>query len=290
VNFKRQESARLFWMAQGYADSMPTTEAVMFGGLPYRRTGVKTLDSRSTVEYRLTGRDGLSGSAGYQIVSFDRPETVPGFLQGGHAFDANATYMHEIDARLSVGANYGIRRASVVNDTVPFILHTVEGAVNYALTPSWSMSALGGIVFLRANSEADAQTGPAVRVALSHHRQSLATRFWYQRAYTPSFAFGGTVASQEAGFGLHTPLFHSRRWYTDQSAYFRDDQPLTDIKQQLPLRSFRTNSIIGWQPGPWVRLEGFYSRTQQSSLRVGGQIYRNRIGVQVITSKPVRIQ
>ena len=52
---------------------------------------------------------------------------------------------------------------------------------------------------------------------------------------------------------------------------FRDDQPLTDILNQLPLRSLRTNSVIGWTPQVWVRVEGFYSRSQQSSLRFGGQ-------------------
>jgi hypothetical protein len=290
ISLKRQESARLLWNAQANAEAMPTTDAVLFGGLPYRRTGVKTLDARSLVEYRFSARDGIAGSAGYQIVSFDRPETVPGFLQGGHAIDASLTWRHELNGRLSVGGDYGIRRAAVVDDTVPVILHTVEGAVNYELTPSWSMSALGGVVFLRANAESDAQTGPAVRIAFTHHRNSLALRTWYQRAFTPSFAFGGTVKSQEAGLGFHSPLFHSRRWYTDQSAYFRDDEPLSNIKEQLPLRSFRTYSTIGWQPQQWVRVEGFYARSQQSSLRVGGLIYRNRIGIQVITSKPVRIQ
>ena len=43
-------------------------------------------------------------------------------------------------------------------------------------------------------------------------------------------------------------------------------------------------------PQPWIRLEGFYSRVQQSSLRAGGQLTRNRIGFQIVTSKPVRLQ
>ena len=46
---------------------------------------------------------------------------------------------------------------------------------------------------------------------------------------------------------------------------FRDNQPLTNTLEQLPLRSLRTNSTFGWQPQRWVRVEGFYSRLQQSS-------------------------
>ena len=71
---------------------------------------------------------------------------------------------------------------------------------------------------------------------------------------------------------------------------FRDNQPLTSTVEQLPLRSLRTFSILGWEPQNWMRLEAFYSRVQQTSLRAGGQLYRNRIGFQIVTSKPVRMQ
>ena len=73
------------------------------------------------------------------------------------------------------------------------------------------------------------------------------------------------------------------------SAVFRDDTPLTSAFQQLPLRSLRTNSMLGWEPQPWVRLEVFYARVQQTSLRYAGQLYRNRVGFQIVTSKPVRV-
>ena len=169
------------------------------------------------------------------------------------------------------------------------MIHSVQGAVDYVVSPSWSVAALAGVSILAANSAAEGQTGPAVRLTVSHHRESLTLRAWYLRAYTPSFAFGGTVTSQEVALGLRTPLFNSRRWYTDQSAEFRDDEPLTNALDQLPLRSFRTNSVIGYSPQPWVRIEGFYSRVQQSTLRVGGQVYRNRVGVQIVTSKPMRM-
>ena len=71
---------------------------------------------------------------------------------------------------------------------------------------------------------------------------------------------------------------------------YRDNEPLTDLVQQLPLRSLRTYSIVGWEPQRWVRFEGFYSRVQQTSLRAGGLLYRNRVGIQIVTSKPMRVQ
>ena len=75
----------------------------------------------------------------------------------------------------------------------------------------------------------------------------------------------------------------------DHSAVFRNDRPLTSTFEQLPLRSLRTNSVLGFSPEPWVRLEAYYSRVQQTSLRAGGQLFRNRVGFQIVTSKPVRV-
>jgi hypothetical protein len=112
----------------------------------------------------------------------------------------------------------------------------------------------------------------------------------YLRSYIPSFGFGGTSTNQEVGVSFRTPLFNNAHVYTTQSGVFRDDTPLTDLAFQLPLRSLRTYSIIGWQPDRWVRLEGFYARVQQTSLRAGGQVYRNQIGFQIVTSKPMRMQ
>ena len=58
----------------------------------------------------------------------------------------------------------------------------------------------------------------------------------------------------------------------------------------LPLRSLLVYSIVGWEPQRWVRIEGFYARAQQSTLRPGGDVNRNRVGVQIVTSKPMRMQ
>jgi hypothetical protein len=110
------------------------------------------------------------------------------------------------------------------------------------------------------------------------------------RSYIPSFGFGGTIQNEEVGAGYRTNVFGSRRWYLDNSAVFRNDTPLVSTGLQLPLRSLRTYSILGWEAQRWVRIEGFYARVQQTSLRPGGELSRNRIGFQIVTSKPMRVQ
>jgi hypothetical protein len=110
--------------------------------------------------------------------------------------------------------------------------------------------------------------------------------------FMPSFGGGGAVQMQEIAASYYTPLLRSRRLYTTHSFSLRDNDPLLEAVpgQQLRLRTMRFNSRIGWAPQPWVRVEGFYSRAQQRTFLVGGDIGRNRLGVAIITSRPLRMQ
>jgi len=290
INLKRQETARLSWFAHGNAAALPSTEAIELGGIPYRHTGAKTLDSRGGVEYVFSARDSLVTTLNYQRVAFDRPADVRVGLRGGDVAESLNVWRHKINSRLATGADYSFRRARVVGDPEPFNIHTAEGAIDYELSPSWSFSGGGGVVYTAPTLITPARTGPAWRLAFERHQGATTFHVGYLRSFIPSFGYGGTVQNEEAGIGFHTPLFNSRHWYTDNSLVYRDNEPLTNTVQQLPLRSLRTYSVIGWTPQGWVRVEGFYSRVQQTSLRVGGQIYRNRFGFQIVTSKPMRVQ
>jgi hypothetical protein len=287
---RRQETARVKWFGRASAAMMPTTDLIELGGIPFRHTGARTADGRGGVEYAVNAKNSLSNSVNYQMVDFDRSADVKAILRGGRVLESMNGWRHKFDSRLSMGADYTYRRATVVDDPETFNIHTTEAALDYELSPAWSFSGAAGAVYLQATAVTAARTGPAWRLRIERHRQRATFHAGYIRSYIPSFGFGGTVQNQEVGVGYRTPLFGSRHFYIDNSAVFRDNQPLTDTVEQLPLRSLRTYSILGWEPQPWVRLEGFYSRVQQSSLRAGGQLFRNRIGFQIVTSKPVRMQ
>jgi hypothetical protein len=291
VAVKREESARLAWFANANAAMMPSTDLVDFGGIPYRRVGAETYETRGGVSYALGRRDTISTSLSYQDVTFQNSETsLRDFLRGGHIFESLTAYRRALSERLSAGVDYSFRLASVLGDSEQFDISTVEAAGDYQLSPAWSVSAGLGVVHLQANALAAARTGPAARVTLERHQEGRLFHVGYLRSYIPSFGFGGTIQNQELGVGFRTPLFHSRHFYTDHSLVFRDDTPLSGSIEQLPLRSLRTSSIVGWGPQPWVRIEAFYARVQQSTLRPGGDVDRNRVGIQIVTSKPMRMQ
>jgi hypothetical protein len=289
LELRRQESARLKWFVRAAAAALPSTDLVELGGIPYRHTGVRTADGRGGVVIALGARDNITASVMEQVIDFDRPANVSAFLRGGHVLESLNAWRHKLGSRLSVGTDYSFRRALVSGDVEQFSIHTTESAVEYELSPVWTFSGGLGFVYLESTSTTAARSGPAWRAAFDRRYQSSSFHVGYERSFIPSFGYGGTVKNEEAGVGYRTALFGSRHWYTEQSAVFRDDTPLVSTAEQLPLRSFRTMSILGFAPEPWVRMEVFYTRIDQTSLRAGGRLYRNRVGFQIVTSKPVRV-
>jgi hypothetical protein len=291
LEFRRQETAHLKWFSRVNTAAMPSTDLIDLGGIPYRHTGATTFDARGGVVWVTGRRDSVSSTFNYQVLDFDTPLVdEANYLRGGHVAESITTWRHGLSPHLSVGADYSFRRALVTGDVDAFNIHAMAGAVDYELSPTWSFSGGAGIVYLQGTPLTDARTGPAARGALEWHRGLSAFHVGYMRSYIPSFGFGGTIQNEEVGAGYRTNVFGSRRWYLDNSAVFRNDTPLVSTGLQLPLRSLRTYSILGWEAQRWVRIEGFYARVQQTSLRPGGELSRNRIGFQIVTSKPMRVQ
>lgn len=287
---RRQESAHLKWFAHANAATRPETDLIDLGGIPYRHTGAQTIDGRGGLDYIFNARDSLTVSAGYQDIRFQRSDLDAGFLRGGNVQEDSAAWRHKVDERLAIGADYMFRRAMIVGDLEHFNLHSVEAAADYDLTSTWSVSGAAGVVYMMPTATLPERTGPGYRAAVARHHNRVSFHIAYTKSYIPAFGFGGIIANQEANVGVRTPLFGARHFYTENSLVFRDDRPLVDTDLQLPLRSLRGYSVIGWEPDQFVRIELFYMRVDQTSLRPGGQLYRDRFGFQIVTSKPMRMQ
>ena len=97
-----------------------------------------------------------------------------------------------------------------------------------------------------------------------------ATRGWYAHPFSP-FSY--------------SPL--SRRIYLNSAVSWRRNEPL--ITNGLRLKSFWFETSVGYAVEQWVAIEGFYQAEHQVIDRPGGTLGRNRVGFQIVTSKPVRI-
>jgi hypothetical protein len=138
---------------------------------------------------------------------------------------------------------------------------------------------------------APAKTSPAWRAGYAMHFERAAVDVNYARSFVPSYGGGGTLSNEEVTSNVHVPM--GRRMYAEANASWRSNEALVSgpvVSDNLPLRSLWLGGLIGYAAQPWLRIEGFYGRTQQKIDRPGGDLERNRIGVQVVTSKPVRIR
>jgi hypothetical protein len=166
----------------------------------------------------------------------------------------------------------------------------MRGAVDYQLTPFWSVSGGAGLDYVPATPITPSQHAPGFSAAAAWSARSRRFHVGYERMFQPSFGYGGAIQNQSVNVSYFTPLFNSRRFYTEQSFSLRDNRPLIVGPGRLRLRTTRLNSTLGWSPQPWIRVEGFYSRAMQTTLIPGGDIDRNRFGVVIVTSRPVRMQ
>ena len=250
LELRREESARVKWFAHGSAASMPSTDLVDLGGIPFHHVGVDTALGRGGVEYKLATHDSLSQTYDYQSVSFDRPEDLRTVLRGGHVQQTVTTYRRHLDPRLTLGADYSFRHSAVLGEPERFNIHQTLALADYELSPAWTIRGGAGVVYLMSTATTGSQTGPAYRASIERHRDRSDFHAGYLRSYLPSFGFGGTVENQEVSVGYRTPIFGSRCFYTEQAATFRDDRPLTNLIDQLPLRSLRTTPKCAACAGP----------------------------------------
>jgi hypothetical protein len=78
------------------------------------------------------------------------------------------------------------------------------------------------------------------------------------------------------------------RLYVQGSAAWRRSDPF--VVNELQLDTIWIRSTLGYSAARWLRIEGFHAFTRQDSQVTGGEINRQRAGVQVVISQPMRIQ
>jgi hypothetical protein len=249
-----------------------------------------TFDASSGLTYKLDARNTVTSMLQYQHISFNvQNDVYQHYLRGGWATSSMNTYRRRLDERLSIGADYQFARSRVRFDIDTANAHTIEGAIDYRLSSAWHFSGGAGVAILTSNLIAAGQTAPAFRGSIEREDRGRRFHVSYMQGILPSFGLGGTMKAKELSVGYFTPLFHSRSLYLDNTAVYRDNTPVLLTVDPLELRSVRTYSTVGWLVQRWVRIEGFYTHLSQSSLVAGGRLDRNRVGFQIVTSKPMRI-
>jgi hypothetical protein len=109
----------------------------------------------------------------------------------------------------------------------------------------------------------------------------------FEKSFVPSFGFGGSSASQELRGFIQMPL-NRNRLYLQTNALWRRTNPLE--LEELALDTIQSTNTVGYALVRWLRLEAFHVFTRQDSIVTGGEINRQRAGLQLVVSQPMRIR
>ena len=270
----------------GFA-SVPTTEGIFLSGIPFLRTGSRLNDFGARVSVALDAHTTLTGGYSFQWVAFDKDAPFAEFLHGGQAHGFDGSLRRQVAKRITVGGDFSYRRALVSDDAGRFDILDGAGFVSIQATRTLTLS--GGLGFSRLKDfqELTSQTGPSWNVNLVQRIERATLSAGYVRSYVPSFGLGGTIQNEELNADVHMPVAKNRA-YVQVGLSWRRNEPLTP--GELDLKSLWFQTTAGYSVMRWLRLEGYYWRSQQDSQVAGGRMNRNRIGVQAVTSLPMRIK
>jgi len=294
VDFRHQPMRRLQLFArESYMDT-PATDAIQVAGVPFYRTGSRHNELDAGASVLATRGLEVRGDYRFQWLEFDRPDsaTAAAFLQGGQSHGVGFDARQQVSARWRVGASYDFRHALLGQPTSvrardTFDTQNAEALVEWQASPTLVIEGGGGISYLALPGPAGSRTGPAGHISLRKRTEYAYLTLNAMRSFVPSFSFGGSFRNQEVSASARVP-FAARRAYVQGAVAWRDSQPV--LANQLGLRALWVDATVGYVLQRWLRVEGYYGGAFQDTTVAGGQIDRNRVGVQIVTSRPVRFQ
>jgi hypothetical protein len=283
---RRQLTKRIMLFADDSFAIAPTTELVQFVGVPFVRTGSAIENVRGGIEVKLSARTLVSGSYNFEWLRFDANGAFAQQLQGGHSHGVTGAWRYNLSELTAIVADYDRQYATVTNTLGTFDIQNISAGLERRLSEFVHVFGSLGIARVAVSAYGPARTGPAWRTGIARQFRRAGVDVVYSRSFVPSYGFGGTLQNEEVTGRARIPL--ARRVAAQSSVSWRSNEALTP--GQPNLHSFWIEGNIGYAWQPWLRIEGFYAGSRQTIDRPGGLVDRRHIGVQIVTSNPVRIR
>jgi hypothetical protein len=287
-----QMTPRLQFSARQQLTITPSTEQLELGGVPFTRVGSHMLDTRGGFIFGLTQRMRLTADYNFQWVDFDRSAAgVPDFsaLRGGHSHSPMAELRYEVSRRMDVGAVWSYRHTALDGSERIFDSQDARGTVSFAIGPATTLRGSGGFAYVSVDRTGQTELGPSYGASISHQAAPLIVDVSYDRSFLPSFGFGGMSATESFHTGVRVPFGGGRMFAASGYTWRRTEPTLPTEEFALSLNSHWWNTTFGFQVARWLRTEAFFALTRQTS-NAQGNVERSRVGIQFVTSKPMRIQ
>jgi len=272
---------------------VPTTDRLELvnGAVPYLPVNSRWLEAGAGFTFRAGPRTTVNGAYRFQGVSFedDIPATGGfGQLRDGYTQSQTVGFMREFSTRLSLGAGGEYRRDNIGEVEYQFEVKTVTGQFSYRLDSTSTIFGGGGASSLESPGTGEGTTAPTFHAGFDRVMRSLRLNASYSRGFEQLFGFGSLVGSDTFTGGAFVP-FAERVYYLDASLTYTHSDPGRSLGIGFEYTTLWSNVAVGRQLTPYLRGEGFVSFAHQSSNGPDSTNH-TRIGIQIVTSKPMRIQ
>jgi hypothetical protein len=288
LDLRAQPTRRLKFFARDTFSKTPTTDAVQVAGLPFFRTGTRTNNLSAGSTIAATRTLDITGTYRFQWLEFSgNDQTVVELLQGGRSHGVGIDVRQRLNEHLRVGGSWDLQHALVGRTAEGFDIQNAEGVVEVQVAPTVVVEAGAGISYLSLPAPLGSQTGPAAHVQVRKQSEYAIFSLGASRSFVPAFGFGGSLRNQEITGSVRVP-FSGRRGYVEGNAAWRDSEPV--LLGEVGVRAFWLQSVVGYAVQRWLHVEAYYTGAYQDTTVVGGRVDRNRIGIQLVTSHPMRIE
>lgn len=290
VDGRWSASPRVSLTSKATLTMVPSTDLLAIAGIPFARVGSRLFDLTGGATVDVTRRSAFGADYTFQYVHFEPGLVTHELLRGGYSNGAAGFYRYKATPRIRVGARYELRDTIIAQGADEFLFHNWLGTVEYDLGPHSTISGGAGVSALRVVSTGETIFGPALHGEVKQEIERAVLGIRFDRSFVPSYGFGGTTRSESLAASALVPFLQGRlTWYSGVSA--RRSQPLLTLRpDDVQLQSYWLQTSLGYGLARWLRVEGYFAGTYQNTLLAGGRIERNRVGVQFVTTKPMRIQ
>jgi len=284
VEFRHQATKRLQLFAQNVFSVNSSTDAVPEPDVVFVRTGTRrdTLDGGAT--FALTQYLHMNAQYHFQWLDFD-PTFQNDFLRGGQSHGVTVDLRRQMSPRWTLGGSYDLRHSIVADAPATSNIQNVQGVVEWQIAPTLKLQGGAGISLISLEDEIGSQTAPAGHIAIEKRTEYASFTASAAQSYRASFGSGRNTSNRQLLVGVHVPIFARRAYVSGQFLRYRNEPA---IGEGLASTSNWLRVALGYSVARFARLEGYFAGGYQKTS-AQGNIQRNRIGVQISTSAPMRI-
>jgi hypothetical protein len=265
--------------------SVPTTELVGLVAVPFVQTGSKLDELRAGVDAALGPRTTVVATYAFDWVQFAGTPEFASYLLGGHGHRGLASVRQQMSSRTTVTADYEVQHGIIAAGAQTFDIQTATAGIEERLSQRLQAFGAAGLAYLNMMSpDSVTRTGPVYRAGLTGQIRRGTVTVAYSRSFVPTFSFGGTTTNQDLTARLTVPL--ARKLTAQSSLAWDRNDPI--LPHDPIIHSAWIEATITYALQPWMQVAAFYGKAQQT-IQPTGQLDHNRIGFQIITSKPLRV-